>query len=137
MRTIQLTRTIGAGAFGTVYLAELSSGQGFRRQVAVKVMQQHLPDSEMFLSRIRDEARLLGLLQDDSILKVLDMVRLGGRDAVLMEFVEGADLDSLVTGGHAPPPGAGRAGRCGGRGLVAGPPGAPPHHRRAPQRHPP
>lgn len=104
MRTLTLIRTLGAGAFGTVYLAELSSGQGFRRQVAVKVLQRHHPDSEMFLSRIRDEARLLGLLQDDSILKVLDMVRLDDRDAVVMEYVEGVDLDSLVDAGSGPPP---------------------------------
>ena len=103
MRSLLFTRTLGAGAFGTVYLAELSSGQGFRRQVAVKVLQRHHPDSQMFLSRIRDEARLLGLLQDDSILKVLDMVHLQGRDAVIMEYVEGVDLDSLVESGNPPP----------------------------------
>lgn len=96
MRTLHLQRTIGAGAFGTVYLAELTSGQGFRRRVAVKVLQNSGPESDMFLSRIRDEARLLGLLQDDAILKVLDMVRLDGRDAVIMEFVDGCDLDSLM-----------------------------------------
>jgi eukaryotic-like serine/threonine-protein kinase len=104
MRTLQFLRPLGAGAFGTVYLAELSSGQGFRRPVAVKVLSEHRPDSHMFLSRMRDEARLLGLLQDDSILKVLDMVSVDGRDAVVMEYVEGVDLDSLVRANHAPGP---------------------------------
>lgn len=104
MRTLQFLRTLGAGAFGTVYLADFSSGQGFRRQVAVKVIQRNQPDNEMFLARIRDEARLLGLLQDDAILKVLDMVQLDGMDAVIMEYVEGLDLDSLVREGRAPPP---------------------------------
>ena len=104
MRNLRLTRTIGSGSFGTVYQAELSSGQGFRRQVAVKVLHRHQPDSDMFLSRIRDEARLLGLLQDAAILKVLDMVSRAGRDAVVMEYVDGVDLDTLAKGGHAPPP---------------------------------
>ncbi len=104
MRALTFTRTIGAGAFGTVYLAELASGQGFRRQVAVKVLSGDRPESEMFLSRIRDEARLLGLLQDDTILKVLDMVRVAGRDAVIMEYVEGLDLDRLLETGEAPSP---------------------------------
>lgn len=104
MRALTFTRTIGAGAFGTVYLAELSSGQGFRRQVAVKVLSGDRPESEMFLSRIRDEARLLGLLQDDTILKVLDMVRVAGRDAVIMEYVEGLDLDRILESAEAPSP---------------------------------
>lgn len=104
MRALSFTRTIGAGAFGTVYLADFSSGQGFRRQVAVKVLNGDRPQSQMFLSRIRDEARLLGLLQDDAILKVLDMVRVHGRDAVVMEYVEGLDLESISEAGAPPSP---------------------------------
>ena len=104
MRTLTFIRTLGAGAFGTVYLAEFSSGQGFRRQVAVKVIQKNRPETEMFLARIRDEARLLGLLQDDAILKVLDMTQVDGLDAVVMEYVEGADLDTLMREGEPPPP---------------------------------
>ena len=104
MRALHFLKTLGAGSFGTVYLAEFSSGQGFRRNVAVKVLLNDRPDQEMFLSRIRDEARLLGLLQDDAILKVLDMVQLEGRDAIVMEYVEGVDLESLVSGGPPPSP---------------------------------
>ncbi len=104
MRTLNFIRTLGSGAFGTVYLAEFSSGQGFRRQVAVKVLLRSQADNEMFLSRIRDEARLLGLLQDDAILKVLDMVQIEGMDAVVMEYVEGVDLDTLSREGEPPPP---------------------------------
>jgi serine/threonine-protein kinase len=102
MRSLSFTRTIGAGAFGTVYLAELVSGKSFRRPVAVKVLNRDRPDSEEFLARFRDEARLLGLLQDDAILKVLDMVQIEGADAVVMEYIEGTDLDTLVKAGHRP-----------------------------------
>ena len=104
MRSLVFQRVIGAGSFGVVYLAEFLSDNGFRRPVAVKVMRSADGDAEMFVARIRDEARLLGLLQDDSILKVLDMVRVGGLDAVLMEFVEGVDLDRLCAEGLVPPP---------------------------------
>ncbi|MDG1481625.1 MAG: serine/threonine-protein kinase [Myxococcota bacterium] len=104
MRALHFLKTLGAGSFGTVYLAEFSSEQGFRRNVAVKVLLSGRPDHEMFLSRIRDEARLLGLLQDDAILKVLDMVRIEGMDAIVMEYVEGVDLESLVASGPPPSP---------------------------------
>ena len=96
MRALSFTETIGAGAFGTVYKAELSNDQGFRRQVAVKVILQDHADKEMFLSRMRDEARLLGLLADDHVLKVIDLLSIGGRDAIVMEYIEGIDLSAAI-----------------------------------------
>ncbi len=94
---------VGAGAFGTVYLADLVADRGFRRQVAVKVLQREHPSAESFMARVRDEARLLGLLQDDHILKVMEIVAVNGRDAVVMEYVEGVDLAALIAAGHLPP----------------------------------
>ena len=35
MRSLSFTKTIGAGAFGTVYLAEMVTDRDLRRQVAV------------------------------------------------------------------------------------------------------
>lgn len=105
MRSITFQQSVGSGAFGTVYRAELSSRQGFRRQVAVKVLHRQAPsDGEQLLSRIRDEARLLGLLQDDIIIKVLEIATVAERDAVIMEYVEGVDLESIIDNGHRPPP---------------------------------
>ncbi|MDP6934993.1 MAG: serine/threonine-protein kinase, partial [Myxococcota bacterium] len=103
MRQLHFRRPIGAGAFGTVYLAELRSGKGFQRPVAVKVLQDTPPDSAAFMARIRDEARLLGLLQDDAILKVLELTQVEGQDAVIMEYVEGVDLDTLIDAKTVPP----------------------------------
>jgi len=104
MRQLQFREPLGAGAFGTVYRADLISERGFRRPVAVKVLNMSgTSESERMVSRIRDEARLLGLLQDDCILKVLDLVRVGGRDAVVMEYVEGTDLSHLMPVSRPPP----------------------------------
>ncbi|GDX80937.1 hypothetical protein LBMAG42_27480 [Deltaproteobacteria bacterium] len=104
MRQLTFQRVLGSGAFGTVYLAELTGARGFRRTVAVKVLLPGQPDSASFVSRVRDEARLLGLLHDEHILKVLELVRVGERDAVVMEFVEGVDLSGLISSGQRPPP---------------------------------
>ena len=104
MRSLHFLKALGSGAFGTVYLAELGSEQGFRRNVAVKVIHGSRPGGDMFLSRIRDEARLLGLLQDDAILQVIDMIRINGQDAVIMEYVEGVDLEHVVKANQTPPP---------------------------------
>jgi eukaryotic-like serine/threonine-protein kinase len=104
MRTLAFIRSLGSGAVGTVYLADMESGQGFRRQVAVKVLLADLDAVGDFLARMRDEARLLGLLQDDRIPAVLELVRVGGRDAVIMEYVDGVNIGTLLAAGHRVPP---------------------------------
>lgn len=81
---------------GSVYLAEMVSGHNFRRQIAVKIIKNEAQDAAPFISRMRDEARLLGLLQDDEILQVLNLVHIQGRDAILMEYVEGTDLAKIA-----------------------------------------
>lgn len=103
MRTLTFNHVIGSGAMGTVYKAELRvpSG-GFTRQCAVKVLKRGSPDQEPFRARMRDEARLLGMLQDEHILGVSELVRVEGRDAVVMEYVEGVDLSDLLNAGTVP-----------------------------------
>lgn len=103
MRTLTFNRIIGVGATGTVYHVELRVPRGFSRHCAVKVMKNTTPDQEHFRARMRDEARLLGMLQDEQILGVNELVRVDGRDCVLMEYVEGVDLAELVKFGRIPP----------------------------------
>lgn len=103
MRSLSFTKTIGAGAFGTVYKADLTTDQGFRRQVAVKVILADHAEKEMFITRMRDEARLLGLLQGDHILKVIDLISINDRDAIIMEYIEGIDLSDSLKDGQLPP----------------------------------
>lgn len=103
MRSLTFTETIGAGAFGTVYKADLTSDQGFRRTVAVKIVLESHAEKEMFITRMRDEARLLGLLQDDHILKVIDLLQVNERDAIVMEYIKGVDLSQAVNEKKLPP----------------------------------
>ncbi len=102
MRTLTFTRVLGRGAMGTVYLAELKAPGGFVRSCAVKVIRATGPDREQVITRMRDEARLLGLLQDEQVLGVSELVRCGDHDAVIMDYVEGVDLGELIT--HRVPP---------------------------------
>ncbi|MCO4746652.1 MAG: serine/threonine protein kinase [Proteobacteria bacterium] len=94
-RAFELIERIGAGAYGEVYLAESRSGEaGFTRRVAVKVLHAHRRD-EATNRRIRDEARILGHIHHRSVVTVLDLVRLGERWAVVMDFVPGGDLEQI------------------------------------------
>ena len=103
MRTLTFNHVIGSGSMGTVYHAELRLPGGFRRPCAVKVIKATGPDREHFVSRMRDEARLLGMLQDEQILGVTDLVLVEGHDAVIMEYVEGVDLFQLLRAHRVPP----------------------------------
>ncbi len=103
MRTLRFHRVLGAGAFGIVYAADLVGAAGFRRPVAVKVLNDALASDPGVLARVRDEARLLGLLADERIVEVLELVRLEGREAVLMPVLDGVDLGAVRKAGLVVP----------------------------------
>lgn len=96
-RTFELQRELGDGAFGTVYLADLVSMGGFRKSVALKLLKPDWDTASDAARRLRDEARLLGRLRHRHIVQVDDLVRLDGRWAVVMEYVEGVDLERLIS----------------------------------------
>ncbi|TNE92358.1 MAG: serine/threonine protein kinase [Deltaproteobacteria bacterium] len=100
-RRFHLEQRIGAGAYGEVFLAELSSTAGFKKRVAVKLLHPHHADSEEAGRRLRDEARILGRLSHRHIVTVLDLVRLDNRWALVMDYVPGADLERVIDGLHA------------------------------------
>ena len=65
-------RELGSGGFGSVFLAKVEHADGFSRLVAVKILKNQWTDSKEIASRMRDEARLLGLLRHRNIVDVLD-----------------------------------------------------------------
>ncbi len=95
-RRFELVERLGSGAFGEVYLANQRSSAGFSRKVALKVLHADRFDDEDATKRMRDEARVLGRLHHPNIVTVLDLVRLESQWAVVMEYVEGADLERIL-----------------------------------------
>jgi serine/threonine-protein kinase len=93
---------LGRGGFGTVYLADLLGQSGFTRAVALKVLNAEVEKVPTIAERLRDEARLLGMLRHRSIVVVDGLVRLDGRWTIVMEYVEGAPLSSLLDRGAVP-----------------------------------
>ncbi|MFH1468050.1 MAG: protein kinase [Pseudomonadota bacterium] len=95
-RRFRLQSCIGKGGFGEVYLAEMSTSSGFVKTVAVKVLREDVQGHEQVASRLRDEARLLGLLRHPAIVRADDLITLAGRPAVVMEYVPGVNLSWLI-----------------------------------------
>jgi serine/threonine protein kinase len=87
---------VGVGGFGEVYLATMTSGGGVRTKVALKVLHHGLDPRSQAVQRLADEAKLLGLLDHPSILRIHDLILLDGRITLVTEYVAGADLDRCV-----------------------------------------
>lgn len=95
-RRYRVIEAVGRGGFGTVYKAALLGPGGFRKTVALKVLNPEVAENPEIAARLRDEARMLGLLQHRAVVRVDGLQRLGDRWAVVMEFVEGVDLKRLL-----------------------------------------
>jgi serine/threonine protein kinase len=98
----RITGTLGRGAFGTVYRAEKLGESGFSKTVALKILNPEMRQKPEIAQRLRDEARMLGLLRHRAIIHVDGLVQLGERWAVVMEYVEGVDLKDLVSENPVP-----------------------------------
>jgi len=106
-RRYHVQHVLGRGGFGTVYLAEMTSGGGFAKPVALKVLNEEMGEMAEVAQRLRDEARLLGRLKHPAILRVDDLVQLAGAWTVVMELLAGANLHQIVRATGALPLGVG------------------------------
>lgn len=87
----------------TVHRAEVTSGEGFRRPVALKFIHEGLADRPELEAQFRSEARLISHLQHTNIVQVLDFDRdPRGRLFIAMELVDGTDLRKVRDFGPMP-----------------------------------
>ncbi len=95
-RRFRFLQEISEGSFGKVYLAEMITGDNFSTVVAIKLMHGKWIGHEEIVMRSRDEARLLGLLRHQNIIRVEDLTSINSQCAVVMEYLDGVDLKSLI-----------------------------------------
>jgi serine/threonine protein kinase len=106
-RRFRFLKELSEGAFGKVYLAEMVTGDNFKSVVAIKLLHGKWQGHEEIVQRSRDEARVLGLLHHRNIIRVEDLTSIGGQVAIVMEYLNGVDLKTLVNhvrdrGGRVP-----------------------------------
>jgi serine/threonine protein kinase len=96
-RRFKFLKEIAQGGFGKVYLAEMMTGENFSSICAVKVLHARWSENAEVVMRSRDEARLLGRLRHRNIVRVESLTRIQSQVAIVMEYLEGADLKSVMT----------------------------------------
>lgn len=95
----RLIRRLGSGGMGEVHLAEdLVLG----REVAVKVLRRTLA-TDLFIAKFRDEARIVAQLSHPGIVGVFDIGQQGDWSYIVMEYVRGPNLATLVSASVPPP----------------------------------
>ncbi|MBX2798580.1 MAG: serine/threonine protein kinase [Myxococcales bacterium] len=81
-----------------VYRARMRGEGGFNKDVALKIMRRdRLPNADEIARRLRDEARILGMIRHRAVVGVDGLARFGSQWAVVMEYVEGVDLKQVRT----------------------------------------
>ena len=105
-RRYTIEALIGEGAYGKVYKANMDTGSGFQKPVALKMLHPFKESEGDTLQRTRDEARLLGLLNHRSIVRVNALVYVANRWTMVMDYMEGLDLHQLIrrSSDDRPPP---------------------------------
>jgi len=91
-RHYELKELISGGGFGQVFRAEVVGVEGFRKVVAVKLLRDEAIEA---VARLRDEARLLAMIRHPSVVQVEDLVKLGERWGLVMEYIDGPPLSDL------------------------------------------
>ena len=85
---------LGSGAMGTVYRAKHTK---LKRQVALKVMHEHLMHEPKLMERFQREAKIAARLAHPNVASVLDVGETEDRKQVMvLELVEGVSLNELM-----------------------------------------
>ncbi|HEV8003331.1 MAG TPA: protein kinase [Planctomycetaceae bacterium] len=89
----RILREIGRGGMGIVYEAMQES---LGRRVAVKVLARHSRLDDTHRRRFHREARTAGRLHHTNIVPILGVGEQEGLDYLVMQFIEGIGLDSVI-----------------------------------------
>ncbi|HEX6276466.1 MAG TPA: serine/threonine-protein kinase, partial [Polyangiaceae bacterium] len=90
----RITRLIGEGGMGAVYLGE---NVRISRRVAIKVLHAGLVENKEVTQRFEREAQAAGRIGNDHILEVLDLgTRPNGDHYIVMEFLDGEPLSARI-----------------------------------------
>jgi eukaryotic-like serine/threonine-protein kinase len=89
----RMLRLLGSGGMSTVYLAEHKL---MHRQRAIKVLPKRRVNDSSYLARFHLEAQATAQLDHPNIVRCYDVDNEGDTHYIVMEFIEGKDLNTIV-----------------------------------------
>ena len=89
----KIIESIGEGGMANVYLAWDTI---LEREVAVKILRGDLADDEKFVRRFQREANAASSLKHPNVVEVYDVGEDNGKYFIVMEYVNGRTLKSLI-----------------------------------------
>ena len=87
---------IGSGGSATVHLGRLAGEEGFGRTVAIKRLRAQFVSEPDVVASFLDEARLAARIRHPNVVATIDVVTKGGEVFLVMEYIDGESLASLV-----------------------------------------
>jgi serine/threonine protein kinase len=101
----RLDRRLGGGGMAEVFVGSAMGAEGFSRKVAIKRVLPGFSNNEGFAQLFVMEAQISSQLVHPNIVSVLDFDRdAEGRLFLVMELIDGKDLDALLATGMLPLP---------------------------------
>jgi hypothetical protein len=97
----EIIKRLGSGGMADVYLARARGEAGFEKTVAVKVMHPHLARNQRAVDHFLDEARLASRNTHPKVVAIQDLGKIGNDYVIVMEYIDGVDLDRLLSSARA------------------------------------
>jgi tRNA A-37 threonylcarbamoyl transferase component Bud32 len=97
----EIIRRLGSGGMADVYLAQAKGEAGFEKLVAIKVMHPHLARNQRAVEHFLDEAKLAARIHHPNVVAIQDLGKIGNDYVIVMDYVEGVDLERLLMSARA------------------------------------
>lgn len=92
----ELKRRLGSGGMAEVWYAENEIG----KPAAVKILSANLSDNQQIVERFHNEALVMVKLDHPNIRQVYGYGYIGDRHCIVMEYLEGDDLEAMLKAGR-------------------------------------
>ena len=96
-----LLEHIATGGMAEIWLASQQGPGGFHKQLVIKRILPHLAQDRTFTQMFLDEARTVAQLAHPNVGQIFDLGQEDDAYFIAMEYIEGADLNDLVTSTYA------------------------------------
>ncbi len=91
---------IGRGGMGEIFRSTSHGVEGFRKQVVIKKILEHLGEDRRFVRMFINEAKLSARLAHSKVVQIYELGSLNGCLYISMEYVDGPDLGKTLRRAH-------------------------------------